>query len=213
MKLELSGSILGANPLYLGQAVTTAYQHGLKRLHIDIMDGNYVPNISFGSAVLPAIQALAPMAQLDVHLMVNCPENLVAQCLQFQPASITIHPQACKDPKTLIQTIKAAGCVAGIAINPCDDLSGLLPYLDLVDLVTVMTVNPGACGQKLIAERLELIPKLREHFKGNITIDGGVNADNCQQLSTLAIDRLVAGSAIFSGDIAKNISKIISNCK
>lgn len=76
-----------------------------------------------------------------------------------------------------------------------------------------MTVNPGACGQKLISERLELIPKLREHFKGNITIDGGVNAENCQQLSKLAIDRLVAGSAIFCGDIAKNINEIISNCK
>lgn len=210
MKLELAGSILGANPLNIGGAITTAKLHGLKRLHIDIMDGNYVSNISFGLDIITAIKAYCDLV-MDVHLMVNCTENMVQQCLQAGVDSISIHPKTCKDPMAIIQLINNH-CTAGIVINPDEELAEFKDLIPKVNLITLMSVTPGACGQKFIPETLNKITELRQSYSGVITIDGGVNPKICEQLLQYKIERVVAGSALFAGDIAHNIAEFIDYC-
>lgn len=213
MKLELSGSILGANPLYIAEAITQASSFGLKRLHIDIMDGHYVKNISFGTEVISAIKAIIPKLAIDVHLMVNCTENLVKQCLKAKVDSISIHPKATGNPEKIISFIKESNCIAGIAINPDESINEFSNLIQIVDLVTLMSVTPGACGQKFNKEILVKIIQLRANFRGNITVDGGVNPEICSELVNYPITRVVAGSALFTGDIAKNITKFMAYCE
>ena len=210
MSLVLSGSILAIEPIDIKSSLVRALALGLSRIHLDIMDGNYVDNISFGTGIIPALKSFG--VPVDVHLMVQRTEHFVRECLAFGSDSICIHPQTVAEPEKLLEKIKASGCRAGIAINPSETCAKMQALLPLVDEVLLMTVVPGACGQKFMPERLALISELRANFSGIITLDGGITPELCGSLAEYDIQQVVAGSALFSGDLESNIAAFRRYC-
>ena len=208
--IELSASILGANIMQLGQEIDLAVKAGVKRLHLDIMDGNYVDNISFGCDLIPLIKARNSLP-IDVHLMTEKTDKIASKCLCCMPNTITFHPATAKNPTNLISQIKAQKVKAGIAINPEDDVNDFLELFKLVDEVILMTVVPGACGQAFMPETLNKIEPIRKHFAGTLTIDGGVKPETIKTLKKYQINVAVSGSGIFSGDLEKNLEEFASN--
>ena len=211
MNYEISASILGACELNLAGNITKVAAHGIKRLHIDIMDGHYVDNISFGSSILSKLCQHFPEMQLDVHLMVTCVENLVRQCLALGADSICFHPKVATNPKQTIELIQAHGVSAGIVINPTDNIKDFAGLYNVIDEIIFMTVTPGACGQDFMAERLNTLMELQEFYNGKITLDGGVKPEILPLLAPYTIQRLVVGSGLFSGNIADNIAKFANH--
>lgn len=210
--IEISASILGANIMQLGKDIETAIESGIDRIHIDIMDGNYVENISFGSNIISAIDNLGYDIPLDIHLMTNCTESMVRQCLKFKPDTIAFHPKTAPCPKSLAATINNEGVSAVIAINPDEQISEFDSIIADFDEVLLMSVIPGACGKTFMPEVLVKVAQIRKHFSGAITIDGGIRPETCILLKKLAINRIVAGSALFGGNIANNVFAFAKAC-
>lgn len=208
--IEISASILAANILNLEQEIKIAANAGIDRIHIDIMDGHYVKNISFGSSVIPAIAKLDLNLPLDIHLMTTCTNELIQQCATEHVSSISFHPETLKDPVKAIQKIQSNGISAGIAINPKDQITDLKELIEIADEVLLMAVIPGACGQAFMPEVLEKITEIKELFNGRIVIDGGIKPAICK---SLAVDCVVAGSALFYGDIENNFAEFAHYCK
>ena len=198
---EILPSILSANFARLGEDVAALEAVGCRMLHVDIMDGHFVPNITIGPPVVASLRK-ATRATLDTHLMIEDPDTYAPMFIQAGSDTITVHQEACRHLDRTLRMIRSEGAKAGVAINPATPLSTLDEVLDLVDLVLVMSVNPGFGGQKFIANSVGKVRRLARrrkelglHFV--IEIDGGVTRENVATLADAGADWLVAGSSVF----------------
>ena len=201
----LAPSILSADFAVLGSDVQRAVKAGAGYVHIDVMDGQFVPRISFGD---PIVSSLRPVtdAFLDVHLMVEEPIRFVEDYRKAGADGMTVHVEACKDLKATLEAIREAGMRCGVTLNPATPLSEVEPVLPLVDLVLIMSVQPGLGGQKYIPSSTEKIRTLRsmldaKGLKTDIQVDGGISAANVKEVLDAGANIIVAGSAVFGGDI------------
>lgn len=209
---QVCPSMLSADFNRLGEQIQILEQAGAEVLHIDVMDGDFVPSISFGMPVIRSIRKEAKMF-FDLHLMVMEPERYIQDFADCGADSITVHAEACEDVLRTVQRIKEAGIRAGVAIKPATPVSDITYLLDEIDMVLVMTVNPGFGGQKYMHDCSDKIRQLREIINReglsvDIEVDGGINEETLSLALDAGANWLVAGSYIFHGDIAGNIKNI-----
>ncbi len=200
MKRIISPSILSANFADLANDVKKVENAGAEYLHIDIMDGHFVSNLSIGPCVIKSIRPYTDMF-FDVHLMIENQEKYVKDFAEAGADMITVHYEATDDPETLINLIKSFGVKAGITIKPATPIEKIIPYIDMVDMVLIMTVEPGQGGQALIPECLEKVKELRTLYKDlDISVDGGVKVGNIDKVIAAGANVIVAGSAVFNAE-------------
>lgn len=209
---RLAPSILAADFNRLGEQIKQVEQSGIEMLHIDVMDGMFVPSISFGMPVVASIRKESSLF-FDVHMMVQEPIRYIKEFVKLGADLITVHVEACKDVAETMQQIKAQNIKCGISINPETPVEAVLPYLEPADLVLVMSVRPGFGGQKLITETLDKVRELAEVRKERgmcyqLEVDGGVHLGNLCDVVSAGVDIIVAGTAVFDGNITENIKKI-----
>lgn len=211
----LAPSILAADFSKLGSEIQICIDSGIQWIHCDIMDGHFVPNISYGPSVVKTVRKIAPDAFLDVHLMIEDPDNFVEDFADAGADLISVHYETCPHLHRTIQNIKLNGCMAGVVVNPATSIELLRPILHEVDLVLIMSVNPGFGGQAFIPSSIEKVTQLasiREELNLGflIEIDGGVTQKNIKSLTAAGTDVLVAGSSVFKADyIPQRISDLI----
>lgn len=209
----LSPSILSADFGNLARDIHTIDEAGAEYIHIDVMDGVFVPTISFG---MPIIKSIRPLTDkiFDIHLMIEEPIRYVDEFTALGADIITVHVEACKDTAATLKRIKALGVKAGITLNPDTPLSDVREFLPLADMLLIMSVVPGFGGQKFIEASLDKLREaviLRDELGLNydIEIDGGVNFDNIRDIHEAGANIIVAGSAVFKGNAADNVKKLI----
>ncbi len=200
--LEILPSILSADFARLGADVEAVAAAGVRKLHVDVMDGRFVPNISIGLPVLRSLRQATDLF-LDCHLMIVEPERYALEFARYGADGVTIHVEACRHPHRLLQQLRDAGVVAGVALNPGTPLSSIEELLPLLDLVLIMTVNPGFGGQSFIApmrSKIERLQALIEEAGAPVTIqvDGGIAPGTAGAVVAAGARELVAGSAVFS---------------
>lgn len=209
----LSPSILSADFGNLARDIHTIDEAGAEYIHIDVMDGIFVPTISFG---MPIIKSIRPLTDkiFDLHLMIEEPIRYVDEFTALGADIITVHVEACKDTAATLKRIKELGVKAGITLNPDTPLSDVREFLPLADMLLIMSVVPGFGGQKFIEASLDKLREaviLRDELGLNydIEIDGGVNFDNIRDIHEAGANIIVAGSAVFKGNAADNVKKLI----
>ena len=212
MSIEIAPSLLAANFGALGQEIETLNKSKATLLHLDVMDGSFVPNISFGPVIIEAVAKTCNL-DLDIHLMIEDPDRYIADYAAFKPKYISVHEEACRHLDRSIDYIKSFGIGAGVAINPHTPITNLFTVLHKIDLVCIMSVNPGFGGQKFIPYTLKKIEALRTEIETQglntkIEVDGGVTGDNAASVKEAGADILVAGSSVFK---AENPLKAIEN--
>ncbi len=209
----IAPSILAADFRHLEKDISQAVQGGAPWIHCDIMDGHFVPNISFGPAMVKTVRSITD-AFLDVHLMISEPDRYIADFARAGANLITVHIETCNHINRTLQQIREHGCLTGVAVNPGTALSTLRAILHEVDLVLIMTVNPGFGGQKFIDysyDRLRAMRLVREEIQSNfyIEVDGGVGRSNARDIADAGADILVAGSSVFgSSDIPAEVKAL-----
>ena len=210
----IAPSILSADFARLGEEVAHVLKAGADVVHFDVMDNHYVPNLSFGADLCRALRAEGIKAHLDVHLMASPVDRLITDFAKAGASLITIHPEACQHVDRTVMMIKEHGCQVGIALNPSTPLSCLDYLMDVVDLILVMTVNPGFSGQNFISR---LIPKIEQVHKRIVQskrriylqVDGGINHDNIAAIENAGANVFVMGSALFQApDYAKMVAML-----
>ena len=214
-QVKLAPSILAADFTQLGAQVEEAMQAGAEHIHIDVMDGHFVPNISFGPIMVSTLRPLADQygVKLDVHLMIEQPERYLAEFAQAGADIITVHVETCPHLHRTLQTIRELEIGPGVTLNPGTPLSTLEEILPDVNLVLIMSVNPGFGGQSYIPGSTDKIRRLRRMLDdigstADLEVDGGITAQNAAAIAAAGANVLVAGSAIFGGDrtITQNIA-------
>lgn len=212
--MKLAPSILSADFANLLEDVKKIEAGGADYIHVDVMDGHFVPNISFGAPVMKCLNAKTNVPY-DVHLMIENPDNYIADFVTPQTEYITVHQEACRHLHRTIQNIKAQGIKAGVSINPATPVDTLSCILADVDLVLIMSVNPGFGGQKFIPQTVSKVRELAKIKKEQglsfaIEIDGGVTLDNAKMLAEAGVEIAVAGSAVFK---AENVEDTVRKFK
>lgn len=211
---RLAPSILAADFARLGEQIHDCEQGGAQWLHCDIMDGHFVPNISYGSDIVAAAHRAAPDLFCDVHLMIENPDLFIESFADAGADLITVHQEACPHLHRSIHLIREHECMAGVAINPATPVSAIEPILNDVDLVLVMSVNPGFGGQSFIHSTLQKMSRLRELRESEgyaflIEVDGGVSEGTLEKSVQAGADILVAGSSVFRSEtIAKRVQTL-----
>ena len=213
MEYKVAPSLLAADFTRLGEQVHEIEEAGAPYLHLDVMDGAFVPSISFGMPVLKSLRKVTNMT-FDVHMMVEEPGRYVEDIKKAGADIITVHAEACTHLDRVVNQIKEAGCKVGVALNPATPVSVLECILGQVDMVLIMTVNPGYGGQSYIVKMDDKIKELRAiiNEKGldiDIEVDGGISAKNVAHVKECGANVFVAGSAVFNGDIASSAKDIL----
>ena len=210
--IKISPSILSADFSKLGSEIQNLEKAGADFIHIDVMDGHFVPNITIGPEVINKLRKHTSLP-FDVHLMISPVHDFIKDFAEAGADIITIHPEATKDLIDSIKKIKSYNKKAGVSLNPKTPVDKVLPILNLIDLVLIMSVNPGFGGQKFMKETLKKVQILRKeidskNLKAQIEIDGGINFDNAKMAIEAGVNILVSGTTIFKenkGDLKKNI--------
>jgi ribulose-phosphate 3-epimerase len=202
--IKIAPSILSADFSKLGEQIKRAENAGADLFHIDVMDGNFVPNITIGPLVVEAIRKTTTLP-LDVHLMIANPEFYVPSFIKAGASYISFHLEATVHAHRVIQKIKSSGVKAGVAINPATAVPSLIDLITEVDFVLIMSVNPGFGGQEFIPHTINkiiMVKEMIEEFRGNtiIEVDGGINSDNIADVVAAGAEMIVAGSAVFQKD-------------
>lgn len=213
----LAPSLLGADFTLLRQQILAVEEAGAEYLHLDVMDGRFVPNISFGMPVIASIRRASELI-FDVHMMVREPERYISDLGKAGADIITVHQEACAHLDWTVRQIKEAGMKAGVAINPATPVSALDCILEQADMILVMTVNPGFGGQQRILYTLDKVRELRrildmQNIEADIEVDGGVTADNAWEFLDAGANVLAAGTSVFKGDAGKNTREFLNICK
>lgn len=217
MKNILAPSILSADFKILGEQLKTIEAAGAAYIHFDVMDGMFVPSISFGMPVLASIKGYTEQT-LDVHLMVTEPIRYVEEFVKAGADIITVHLEACEDLQATVDKIHAAGAKVGISIKPKTPVEALVPYLDQADMFLIMSVEPGFGGQAFIPESLDRIRELRalldeKNLQTDIEVDGGIYHKNVAEVLQAGANVMVSGSGVFKGDIKKNTEEFMEILK
>lgn len=210
---KVAPSILSTDFSKLGADVQEICEFGADYIHVDVMDGAFVPNISFGAGVMKSLNNVATIPY-DVHLMIEDPDRYIEDFVTPNTEFITVHQEACRHLDRTIQHIHSTGVKAGVALNPATPIVMVEDVLDKVDMILIMSVNPGFGGQKFIPRALDKIRRLDEIRKANgydfvIEVDGGVNLQNCEELKSVGTDILVAGSAVFKAESRKEAIAVL----
>ena len=212
-KIQISPSILSADFSQLGNEIKRLEEGGADMIHVDVMDGHFVPNLTIGPPVIKALRKQCSI-KFDVHLMISPVHRYIEAYADAGADIITIHPEATDNLEESISKIKSLNKKVGVSLNPESKLDLIANYLEKVDLVLIMSVNPGFGGQKFMPEVLDKVKQLKEikskkNINFDIEIDGGINFDNCQSAIEAGANILVSGTTVFksnNGDIEKNIN-------
>ena len=215
--IKISPSILSADFSKLGNEIKDLEKANADLIHIDVMDGHFVPNITIGPEVISKLRKYTSLP-FDVHLMISPVDKFIPNFAEAGADIITIHPEATDNLSASIKKIKSLNKKAGVSLNPETSIDKVMPVLEMIDLVLVMSVNPGFGGQKFMKETLEKVKSLRKHIdsrnlKTQIEIDGGINFENSKIAIMSGVDILVSGTTVFkenNGDLKKNIKLLIT---
>ncbi len=211
-KILIAPSILSADFGRLADEIKDVEASGCDVIHVDVMDGHFVPNLTIGPVVISWIRKVTKLP-LDVHLMIDEPARYIDDFRKAGSDWITIHVEACKDVQKTIDQIRRGGAKPGISVRPKTPVSAIEPYLRSLELILIMTVEPGFGGQSFMPEMIEKVKQLRPQFKGLISVDGGINAETAPLAIQAGADILVAGSAVFNKkDRAQAIQALSKAC-
>lgn len=213
--IKISPSILSADFSILGDEIKNLEKAGADLIHVDVMDGHFVPNITMGPPIIKAIRKFTKLP-FDVHLMISPVEKYIKAFADAGSDIITLHPEATDNLKRAIQTVKSCGKKAGVSLNPKTPVSALMDVINDIDLILIMSVNPGFAGQSFMSEVLPKVSELRKmindkKLKIDIEIDGGINFETAPLAVKAGANILVSGTTIFSGSLKDNIQKL-RNC-
>jgi ribulose-phosphate 3-epimerase len=216
--VKIAPSILSANFAILGEQVKAAEQAGVEWIHVDVMDGHFVPNITIGPLIVKALRPVTPLP-LDVHLMIEKPERYLADFAKAGADVLTVHVETCPHLHRTIQQIKELGVKAGVTLNPATPLSALEEILPDVDLVLIMSVNPGFGGQSYIPGSTAKITRLRQMLDAigstaELEVDGGVNTGTIAEVAAAGATIVVAGAAVFNdkASVTENVRRLRQSC-